>query len=350
MTGRYPFRLGPMQWGTFPEQFERSSLANVLKAAGYTTGIAGKWQLTLLKNDPAQPNRMGFDYYCLDGWHEGPWYYQPRIWQDGKLRADVQERYGPDVTCDYLIDFIRRRRDERFFAYYTMELCHDETNDLDKPAPFGPLGHYENYAEMVAQMDKRVGRVMSVLDELSLRENTFVLFLSDNGTPPRNLSSAENGEYVFRPFTSKQTGREITGGKGKLTDLGTRVPMIVSWPGKMRAGSSTDALVDASDILPTLAEIAHAPASEEELDGHSISAVLAGNGGSREYAFMEYNGMACVRDERWKLYTDGRLFDLESNPDELPSIQADRASSPSIQANKKLSKTLERIGYSKATK
>src|SRR5262249_13024156 len=68
MTGQYPFRLGAMQWGTFPIQFETKTLAHALKRAGYVTGIAGKWQLTLLMKDPTQPNRMGFDEYCLDGW------------------------------------------------------------------------------------------------------------------------------------------------------------------------------------------------------------------------------------------------------------------------------------------
>ena len=177
--------------GTFPKTAENRTLAQVLKRAGYATAIAGKWQLALLKDDLDQPNRMGFDEYCLYGWHEGPWYYQPHIWQNGNLRNDVHDRYGPDVICDYVIDFIERHKSVPFFAFYSMELCHAETNDLDKPAPVGPIGRYESYAEMVAKMDERVGRVIAALDKLGLRENTLMLFLADNGTAAKNLINAE---------------------------------------------------------------------------------------------------------------------------------------------------------------
>lgn len=276
MTGRYPFRLGEPPWGTLPKSAAKNTIANTLKHAGYVTGIAGKWQLNLLKDDLQQPNRMGFDEYCLDGWHEGSWYYEPRIWQNGQLRGDVHDRYGPDVTCDFLIDFMRRHQSEPFFAYYTMELCHDETNDLDKPAPFGPLGRYESYSEMVAQMDQRVGRVISALDSLKIRDRTLVIFLADNGTPPQNLIDAKDGRYVFQSFTSSFGNREIQGGKSKLTDWGTRVPMIANWPGTISAGQTCGALVDGSDILPSLAEIAGSPLpSEMTLDGCSMGRAVA---------------------------------------------------------------------------
>ena len=155
LTGQYPFRLGHPDWGTFPRSAEDRTLANFLKRAGYATAIAGKWQLALLKDDLEQPHRMGFDEYCLYGWHEGPWYYQPHIWENGKRRTDIRDRYGPDVTCEYVIDFVERHKDGPFFAFYSMELCHAETNDLDKPAPVGPNGRYDSYAEMVAKMDER---------------------------------------------------------------------------------------------------------------------------------------------------------------------------------------------------
>ena len=106
--------------------------------------MVGKWQLALLGENLQHPHRMGFDEYCLYGWHEGPWYYRPHIWQNGKLRNDVRERYGPDVVCDYLIDFIERNKNGPFFAFYSMSLCHAETNDLDEPAPTGPKGRYDS--------------------------------------------------------------------------------------------------------------------------------------------------------------------------------------------------------------
>jgi arylsulfatase A len=349
MTGQYPFRLGEPRWGTFPKSFEEDTLGNVLKRAGYKTGIAGKWQLTLLKDDLKQPNRMGFDEYCLDAWHEGPWYYQPRIWQDGKLREDIHDRYGPDVTCEYLIDFMRRHQKEPFFAYYTMELCHDETNDLDKPAPFGPLGRYENYAEMVTQMDRRVARVMAALDSLKLRDRTLVIFLADNGTPPQTLIGAKDGRYVFEDFTSKLEGREIRGGKGKLTDWGTRVPLIVNWPGKVAADRTCDALIDGSDILPSLAEFAGAPLPTGfNVDGHSIADALHGGSTTRKWIFAENNGLGCIRDKRCKLYSDGRFFDMVADADETAPIAATDLKGQTDAAYQALKKNLDGLGFPKS--
>jgi arylsulfatase A-like enzyme len=111
LTGRYPYRLAHPVWGSFPRAAEATCLPSLLKKAGYATVVAGKWQLAMLKDDLEQPHRMGFDEYCLLGWHEGPWYYQPHIWQNGKLRDDVRDRYGPDVISDYVIDFVQRHRD-----------------------------------------------------------------------------------------------------------------------------------------------------------------------------------------------------------------------------------------------
>jgi arylsulfatase A len=345
MTGQYPFRMGEPKWGSFPKQFEKNSFGNVLRRAGYSTGIAGKWQLTLLQGDLHQPNRMGFDEYCLDGWHEGPWYYQPRIWQNGKLREDIHDRYGPDVTCEFLIDFMRRNREQPFFAYYPMELCHDETNDLAVPAPVGPLGRYENFAERVALMDERVGRVIGALDDLNLRKNTFVLFLSDNGSPSKSLNNVKDGKYIFEEFTSRFENQDVHGGKGSLTDPGIRVPMIASWPGRIEPGVCK-ALVDASDILPTLAAVANAetPAGAH-VDGKSMSGLWRGQPGARDWVFAEYNGLACVRNERWKLYSDGRFYEIGSDPDERSTLSTSSLSADAALAYEKLKSGLDSLGY-----
>jgi arylsulfatase A-like enzyme len=132
LTGEYPFRLGNPAWGTFPADAELRTIAQVVKSAGYATAVVGKWQLSLLKDDFGQPGRLGFDEYCLLGWHEVPWYYQPHIWQNGQRRTDVSDRYGPDVIFEYLSDFIARHKRRPFFAFYSMTLCHSETNDLER--------------------------------------------------------------------------------------------------------------------------------------------------------------------------------------------------------------------------
>ncbi len=346
LTGQYPFRLGHPEWGSFPREVESRTLPAVLKRAGYATAVAGKWQLALLKDDLEQPHRMGFDEYCLYGWHEGPWYYQPLIWQNGKLRTDVRDRYGPDVMCDFLIDFIERHKDRPFFAYYPMSLCHAETNDLDQPAPFGPKGQYDNYAEMVAKMDERVGRVVAALERFGLRESTLVVYFSDNGTAAKNLIDAKGNEYVYEDVVSKIGDREIRGGKATLTDRGTRVPLIVDWPGTIEPGKVYDDLVDVSDMLPSLADVAAAKLPNSvTLDGHSLTAQLRNNAVPREWVFAEHKSQCFVRNQSWKLYNDGRFYDMVADPEEQRPLAKDSLSSSGAVARQKLQQALDGLNY-----
>ncbi len=326
-SGQYPFRMGSPDWGSYPPSAEANTIAQVLKRAGYATAVAGKWQIALLGEDLLHPNRLGFDEYCLFGWHEGPRYYEPWIWQNGVKREDVREKYGPDVYCDFLIDFIQRERDQPFFAYYTMALCHAVTNDLDKPVPVGPNGRYQTFAEMVSAMDDRVGRIVNAVDEAGLRDSTLVIFLTDNGSPAKNIDGVDNhGELIYQPIASIRNGRVIPGGKGQLTDAGTRVPLIVRWPNRVPADSTCDDLVDVSDLLPTLAELADSPLPEQvTLDGRSFAQRILGEGaGKREWVFAEHKGNAFVKDRQWKLYSDGRLYNVEDDPFEHNSLSTSK--------------------------
>jgi arylsulfatase A len=342
LTGQYPFRLGNPEWGTFPKQAEPRTLAQILKRAGYATAVAGKWQLTLLKDDLVQPRRLGFDEYCLYGWHEGPWYYQPHIWQNGQLRGDIRDRYGPDVICDYIIDFIERNKDRRFFAFYSMSLCHAETNDLPKPAPVGPHGRYDSYPEMVGKMDERVGRVVAALDRLGLRETTLILYTTDNGTAAHNLVDAEGGEYIYEPVISRMGDREIAGGKATLTDWGTRVPLIANWPGTIKPGKVSDELVDVTDILPTLAKLVGGALPEKvRLDGKPVVELAREPETSRTWVFAEHEGQRFVRNKHWKLYNDGRYYDMQADPDEKQPLASESLSPPASAAERELQNALE---------
>ncbi|MGI9429946.1 MAG: sulfatase-like hydrolase/transferase [Bythopirellula sp.] len=318
LSGQYWVRMGRPQWGTYPSAAENRTLAHVLQRAGYATAVAGKWQLALLGDDPDQPHRMGFDQYALFGWHEGPRYYQPHIRQNGALREDVADRYGPDVYCDFLIDFMTAERSQPFFAFYSMALCHDVTDDLDQPVPVGPNGRYQTYAEMVAAMDDRVGRLVDTIDDAAWSRNTLVLFFTDNGSPARTIVTATGNDLIRAPVVSQRNGVEIPGGKTQLTDSGTRVPLIVRWPGQVARGTTTDQLVDVSDMLPTLAEIAGGDlAKHVTLDGQSFAPLLLGKQSSpREWVYAEHKLAGCVRNHRWKLYRDGRLFDMAQDPQE----------------------------------
>jgi arylsulfatase A-like enzyme len=325
LTGRYPFQLGNPRKGRFPVPAESQTVANVLKRAGYATAVAGKWQLAMLKDDPRHPHRLGFDDYCLFGWHEGPRYYQPHLWQNAKLRGDVKDRYGPDLYTEFLIDFMTRHRKRPFFAYYPMALCHSVTNDLEHPVPFGPYGRYDTYAEMTEAMDDRVGRLVAAIDRLGLREKTLIVFTTDNGTESSYIHTAKNGEFITKRVASFTDNEGLPGQKIKLTNNRTRAPLIVSWPGTVTEGQAVDDLVDFSDFLPTFAELtaAQLPA-DVSLTGQSFASRLVDNRAApREWAFAEGEHQSWVRTERWKLYRDGRLFDLKTDPKEKHPLRED---------------------------
>jgi arylsulfatase A len=345
LLGRYPSHVGSPGWGRFPVAEEKRTLAHVLGRAGYATAIAGKWQLILLGKNPQHPHELGFDDYCLFGWHEGPRYYEPYLWQNGKLRDDVAGRYGPDVYTEFLIDFIEENRGRPFLAYYSMALCHDVTDDLREPVPFGPHGRYDNYEEMVEAADERVGRLVAALDRLGLRENTLILFTGDNGTPRSYIATAIDGKLVRKPITSRMGDVEIRGGKGSLTDAGTNVPLIANWKGTIAPGQVADDLVDFSDFLPTFAELAGAPLPEGvEIDGVSFAPRLRGTGGKgRRWAYAEHRGKCWVRTQRWKLYDDGRLIDVPSDPEEQHPIPPDAASPEATAARKMLRAGLDEL-------
>lgn len=325
MTGRYPCQLDHPKWGTFPEAEERKTVAAVLQDAGYATAVAGKWQLGLLKNDPHQPGRMGFDQWSLFGWHEGPRYHDPLIYENGSVRTDTTGKYGPDLYTDFLMDFMAETRDQPFFAFYSMALCHDVTDDLKEPVPYGPDGRWLSYPEMVADMDRQVGRLVAALDRLKLRDNTYIIFTTDNGTAAASYLKYEDGRFVRPKVESEFGGRMIRGGKGQLTDWGTRVPMIVSRPQSPAASVVRD-LFDFSDFLPTLADLTDsALPANTSVTGRSAAGVLrSGQPGRREWVFAEgRKGRQCVRNHRFRLYSDGQLFDANADPDEVHPLPAE---------------------------
>ncbi len=336
MSGKYPFRHGEVSWGDYPRHAEDTTFSRYLQRAGYTTAVVGKWQLCLLGDDPLHPRRLGFDHWDLFGWHEGPRYYRPMIYRNGQVRDDTEGHYGPDLYQRSLIEFMKANRERPFLAYYSMALAHEVTDDLDPPVPHGPLGRYDSYPEMVAEVDRAVGRMVAALDALKLREKTLVLFLADNGTPPEIIIRAEGSELIRTPVVSRQNGLDVPGGKKQLTDAGTNVPMIANWPGTIRPGQEVDDLVDFSDILPTFLDLAGVPLPDDrELDGVSFANRLLGQGMSpRSFAYCEEavlpkpggvepdgtsTGLKWMRTQDWKLYNDGRLFHMaEDSAEQYP--------------------------------
>ncbi len=320
MTGKYPFRL-KSGWGSFPKAEEKNTVAQVLKKAGYNTAIAGKWQLCLMKKDTEQPARMGFDDWSVFGWHEGARFHEPYIYENGRLRTDTKGKYGPELYVDFLGEFMEKSVGAKkpFFAYYSMALAHDVTDDIPKQVPYVPgKDRWMNYSEMIESMDDMVGKLVAKIDQLGLRKNTVILFTGDNGTAKRSkLRHIEGRNYEKEEVYSIRNGKRIPGGKGTLLDIGTNVPLIASWPGYIKAGSSNDALVDFSDWLPTLAELGVGKIGHK-IDGISFAPKLFhlphNSRKSRSFAFSESKGgKAWVRTQRYKLYNTGSLYDIQKD-------------------------------------
>ncbi len=321
LTGKYPFRLNS-NWGTFPKAEEQHTLAMILKRAGYATAVAGKWQLCLMKNDLQQPARMGFDEWSVFGWHEGARFHHPMIYENGKLRTDTQDKYGPDLYVEFLGDFMQRssRAGKPFFAFYSMALAHDVTDDIPVQVPYKPgRDRWMDYGEMIESMDDMVGKLVAKIDLLGLRNNTVIFFTGDNGTAARSkLRHVSGRKYEYEDVYSIRNGERVRGGKGTLLDIGTNVPLIANWPGTIRADSRGHELVDFSDWLPTLAELGKAK-PDQEIDGVSFRTTLVGSRvhQARSFAFSEKRGgTAWVRTKRYKLYNNGRFYDVSADAKE----------------------------------
>jgi arylsulfatase A len=294
------------------------TFAHMLSEAGYATGVAGKWQLLGAEHygDAAgtgtSPGDAGFDEHCL--WQvgaQGSRYWDPLIEQNGRAIEKADGRYGPDVFVEFIEGFMESHRDGPFFLYYPMALVHDPFVPTPKSEDRAGKNRAENFADMVEYMDACVGRILAKLDQLGLRENTIVIFLGDNGTG--------------RAITSMTRDGPVRGGKGLTNDRGTRVPLVVSWPGGgVRAGECDD-LIDLSDFVPTLAEAAGVQPGWA-IDGVSFLPQVRGEAGEpRSSLYGYYNprpgnpkfpARRWARDDRWKLYSDGRLIDLSVDPEE----------------------------------
>ncbi len=349
MTGRYPFRFGKAgsKWGDFPDDGEGIAIGDRLKQGGYATAVAGKWQLCFMKDDPDQPRRVGFDEWLLFGWHEGGRYHDPLLYQNGKVRTDTKGKYGPDLYVEFLIDFMRRNHEagKPFFAYYPMALCHDVTDDLkDEHVAYYKDGRWMTYAEMISSMDDMVGRLVAALDDMGIRDNTLILFTTDNGTPSGSyLRVGEDGKMERPKVYSVQNNQVVPGGKGKLDDTGTRVPYIANWPGKIAAGAVVNEMVDMTDCLPTFAEVAGLADDGVPRDGLSFAPVLFGDGEQfqgREWIYIELRGNRCVRSKHWKLYGTGELYHVKADPREQSPIPADQQKGEAAEQYTKLSEVL----------
>ena len=327
MTGMSNVRNYSDFGALLPDQY---TIADLFREAGYATAVAGKWQLQGSENSQGVPPGDGFDTYCL--WNTGNTerrrFWNPSIECDGEIIDVSEDDYGPDIFTDFLLDFIEENRERPFLAYFPMVLVH---------SPFLPTPHstdrsskdeQRNFEDMVAYTDFIVGRLQDHLEDLGLLRDTVFVFTSDNGT--------------HHTLASQLGGAKILGDKGAPTDAGTHVPLVVNAPGLINGGRVLDDLIDFADFLPTLAEAAGLKLPDKgDVDGVSFWPRLLGQPGQpREWLYTYYfprpfaqefetpytnPEVAYVRDERYKLYRTGELFDLRQDPDET-APGTDRAS------------------------
>jgi arylsulfatase A len=301
--------------------------------------------MVLQKKDPDHVTKMGFEQNCVFGWHEGPRYHGPFIYENGKARTEPADKYGPDIFCKFLTDFIKRNKDKPFLAYHSMCVAHAIGNDMPTPPPLGPDGRYQTYKELVEYMDKLVGRIVQTLDEAGIRENTLILFTTDNGTPAKFITKFANGKYVNERIYSEAHGKTFIGGKGKLTDAGTHVPLIANLPGTTPAGKVCDDLVDFSDFLPTFAELASAKLpTDRTIDGKSFAPQIMGKKGNpRKWAYCQGGKRAWARTQRYKLYRNDQLFDIQKDPLEKSPVMAENDTAQTSAVRKELNKAFDQL-------
>ncbi len=346
MTGIYNVR-NYVKFGVLDR--EQSTFAHLLKRNGYATCIAGKWQLG---KEADAPRHFGFDEYCLwqhtrgrtdeDG-HDTR-YPNPHLDTNGELICHDDGQYGPDVASDFVCDFMERNQKKPFLVYYPMILTHcpfvatPDSPDWD-PASKGSTtykGDPKYFGDMVYYMDKMIGKLLAKLKELGLEEDTLVLFTGDNGTD--------------EPVVSNLNGCEVAGAKGRMTDAGTRVPLIARWPGVIPEGSVGEDLVDFSDFLPTLCEAGGMSVPAElNIDGRSFLPQLTGKKGHpREWIYCWYSrnggptGREWARNQRYKLYRSGEFYDVPNDVLEQKPLKVEDLTAEAKQAYIMLKAALNR--------
>jgi arylsulfatase A len=332
----------------------QTTFAHLFRRAGYATCIAGKWQLG--SRDAGLPKHFGFDEHCL--WAHmgrGERYADPSLSVNGEFKT-FAGKYGPDVCQEFVVDFIRRHRKQPFFVYYPMILTHGgyeatpDSKDWGQSTAKSKKLKQEHFADMVEYMDKQVGALARELDALGLRDNTLILFTGDNGTGRGAVTEVDSGD-------------ELAGEKGSTTRGGMRVPLIANWPGKIAAGTVCRDLVDMTDFLPTLCE-ATGVAMPKNLphDGRSFLPQLRGEQGTpREWIYsywvpLRANQTAHVGDRgaveqafdhRYKLYSTGEFFDLQTDVEEQSPARVSSLSGDAATAAARLQAALERYKHAR---
>lgn len=346
--------------GQYPLPAGTVTLASMLKSAGYHTACIGKWGLGGTTS-PGAPNKQGFDYfYGYINQRTAHNYFPPTLWRNTEKvelkgnpplpgkdeKPTMGKQYSADLIADEAVKFIDNSKEsgQPFFLYFTPTIPHAGMQvPEDSLQPF--LGKFPEhnylgsqsymptstpnaaYAGMITRLDKQVGEIVAALDRNGMRDNTLIIFTSDNG--PSNEGG--NSVYFFKsagPFKMSHTFGPVDGGKGGMYESGLRLPFIANWQGKIRSGQVSDQIIAHWDMMPTFAELAGIKAPEN--DGISIIPALfeSGQMQGREYLYWELRGQQAVRLGDWKgirRHKNGvlmgmELYDLSKDPMEKDNV------------------------------
>ena len=319
LTGRYYPRTGVSGVSRGQERMnaDETTVADLFHEAGYATGAFGKWHNGT--QSPLHPNDRGFDEYY--GFTSGHWghYFSPPLDHNGVMVRG--EGYVVDDFTNHAIAFMEQNRDRPFFCYVPFNTPHapmmisDEFYDkFDGVNP--KLRYRDNDREdlmmtraalaMVENIDWNVGRMLDALDRLRLRDETVVLYFSDNG-----------------PNSFRWNGG-MKGRKGTIDEGGLRSPLFVRWPGRIRSGLKISEIAGAIDLLPTLADLAAIGCrTEKSLDGRSLKHLLLESTEQWEprQLFSIRNKQVSVRDQRFRLDANGQLFDIEADRGQRTNVR-----------------------------
>jgi len=325
-----------------------TTVAEVLREAGYATGAFGKWGLGGPDTEGV-PNRQGFDewfgYLCQRQAHN---YYPAYLWHNeqreelaGNDRGLTGAQYSHDLIVDAALEFVRAHADGPFFLYVPFTIPHlalqvpedslaEYAGLWDDPPYEGGHGYLPHpapraaYAAMVTRMDRDVGRLLDLLDELELARDTVVFFASDNGPTYERIGGSDS--EFFR------SAGPFRGLKGSLYEGGIRVPLLVRWTGQIEPGRVSDHLSAFQDVLPTVADLAGAEAPSG-IDGLSFAPTLLDEGeqAQHDYLYWEfraYGGQQAVRMGDWKGVRQGmaagnraiELYDLGRDVEETTDL------------------------------
>ena len=337
-TGHSPVRANfeAEPEGQFPLPANTMTVAKVLKEAGYATACMGKWGMGMF-DTTGSPFRNGFDHFFGYNCQRHAHSYFPtylyrddkRFTLDGNTGKGVGKTYAQDLIAQDTLDWVQAHKDGPFFMFYAVTLPHG-TFEIDK------LGEYEkenwtaqqkNYAAMVTRLDSDVGRLLKMLKELNIDDNTIVFFAGDNG------SSFNPNSEIGKVF-DQTMGGQLRGFKRSMYEGGLRQAALVRWPGKVPAGRVTEEPWAFWDFLPTATELAGTKLPKgAKTDGLSLVSFLKGGPApKREYFYWELHeakSIQAVRFGDWKAVKNGpsaaiELYDLKNDIAESKNLAAEK--------------------------